>query len=169
MEAAAWGFIGTLVGALASIGTSWLATRAAVSAQREKVELDWRVQHKEFQVKAVTELQEVLGDFVRSTGKIRHVDEMREAHGHAGKPLPVDEDLSEQHAQLLRRISVLVARVDDQAARDAVMSVRNTAVTILIGVGVGVSTMLEFSDQVEGAQEALRGYLRAIYAERFER
>ncbi len=166
MEAAAWGFIGTIVGALASIGTSWLTSRATGTAQREKVELEWRVQHREFQTRAVTELQEVLGEFVRATGRIRHFDEMREGEGHVGNPLPTGDDLSEHYAQLIRRIAVLVARIDDAAASDAVRQLRATSVKISLGVGVDVSTMLGFADEVERAQEALSSCLRALYGER---
>ena len=166
MEAAAWGFIGTIVGALASIGTSWLTSRATGTAQREKVELDWRVQHRQFQIKAVTELQEVLGEFARATGRIRYLDEISQGGGQVSDPLPTDDGLSEHHAQLIRQISVLVARIDDTGAREAVNRVRATAVRISTGFGVDFSTMMGFSNEVERAQEALSSCLRAIYGER---
>jgi len=166
MEAAAWGFIGTVVGALASITTSWLVSRATGTAQREKVELDWRVQHREFQIKSVTELQEVLGDFVRATGRLQHLNEALDRAGHVSESLPTDDTQSELYAQLIRRIAVLVARIDDAGAREAVQQVRDSSVQISLGVGVDVSTLMAFADDIAKAQEALGGSLRALYGER---
>ncbi|MBA0284505.1 hypothetical protein [Stenotrophomonas maltophilia] len=164
MESAVWGFIGTIVGALASIGTSWITTRSATYAQREKIQLEWRVRQREFQIKAVTELQEILGEFVRVTGKIRHIDEMRERAGHTGGVLPIGEDLSDAFSQHLRRINVLLARIDDARAQASIQEVRGTAVKISMGMGVDMQTMLQFSTEIECANSALTAYLGSIYS-----
>ncbi|WP_128095834.1 hypothetical protein [Stenotrophomonas sp. HMWF003] len=86
MEEAAWGFVGMLVGALASIGTSWLASRTAATAQREKAQPEWRQQDLKFQTKAAAELQKMLVEFARVTGRIRHIGEMREGQGKTREP-----------------------------------------------------------------------------------
>ncbi|WP_422353034.1 hypothetical protein [Stenotrophomonas sp. AR026] len=164
MESAVWGFIGTLVGALASIGTSWITTRSATYAQREKIQLEWRVRQREFQIKVVTELQEILGEFIRVTGRIRHIDEMRESAGRTGGALSTGEDLSDVFSQQLRRINVLLARIDDARAQGSIQKVRETAVKISLGVGVGMQTMLQFSNEIECANTALTAYLGSIYS-----
>lgn len=166
MESAVWGFIGTLVGALASVGTSWITTRSATYAQREKIQLEWRVRQREFQIKAVTELQEILGEFVRVTGKIRHIDEMRERAGNAAGALPVGEGLSDAFSQHLRRINVLLARIDDACARGSIQKVSGTAIEISLCMGVDMQTMLRFSDEIECANSALTAYLCSIYSTR---
>ena len=162
MEAAAWGFVGTLVGALASIGTSWLASRSAATAQREKVQLEWRQQHREFQIKAATELQEILVEFARATGQIRHIDEMREAQGQTGKS-QIDSILSDLYSQHIRRINVLLGRIDSQAVQCAFTDVKRVSIEITIGVRVNTQTMLGFSDVIERAGIALSEYLKSIY------
>lgn len=162
MEAAAWGFVGTLVGALASIGTSWLASRSAATAQREKVQLEWRQQHREFQIKAATELQEILVEFARATGQIRHIDEMREAQGQNGKS-QIDSILSDLYSQHIRRINVLLGRIDSQAVQRAFADVKRVSIEITMGVRVNTQTMLGFSDVIERAGIALSEYLKSIY------
>ena len=164
MEAAAWGFVGTLVGALASIGTSWLATRSAASAQREKVRLEWRQQYREFQIKAVTELQEILVEFARATGKIRHIDEMRELEGHTGKPFRIDEVLSDLYSQHIRRINVLLGRIDNELVQQAITEVKSVSIIVTSGINVDTAAMLRFADVIERAGVALSRCLRSIYA-----
>jgi len=164
MEGAVWRLIGTIVGAIASVGTSWVATRAAASAQREKLLLEWRVKHCEFQIRTATELQEVFGEFVRATGRIRHVDEMRAAGGQTGEPTPVGEDLSDGFSDKLRRINALLGRIDNAEVVRLVSEAKKVAVSISIGVGIDTRTMMSFANAAEAAQTAISSYLRAVYA-----
>jgi hypothetical protein len=120
---------------IASIGTSWLASRSAATAQREKVQLEWRQQHREFQIKAATELQEILVEFARATGQIRHIDEMREAEGKTGKS-QIDSILSELYSQHIRRINVLLGRIDSQAVQGAFADVKKASIEITMGIGI---------------------------------
>jgi len=165
MEAAVWGFIGTVIGALASIGTSYFAARSASAAQRERMRLEWNLQYREFQIKAVTELQEILFEFSRATGRIRAADERREAqaNGAARGPALLGEDLSEKFSQLIRRINVLLGRIDDKEVRKAISAAKDVATTVAIGVGVDMATMMAFSARVQEADDSLAKYLKSIY------
>ena len=150
-------------GALASIGTSWLVTRSTASAQREKVRLEWRQQYREFQIKAVTELQEILVEFARATGRIRHIDEMRELQGQIGKPSRIDEVLSNLYSEHIRRINVLLGRIDDEVVQQAISEVKTLSIKITSGIDIDTMTMLRFSDVMESAGVALSRCLKSIY------
>jgi hypothetical protein len=65
MESAIWGLIGTVVGALASIGTTWLTTISSSKLQKEKAQEDRLERANAFQRETLLELQEALHDTLR--------------------------------------------------------------------------------------------------------
>ena len=65
MDAAVWGLLGTIVGTLASIGTTWISGRHAFSLQREAASDEYRERHRAFQRETLIQLQDVLHDSLR--------------------------------------------------------------------------------------------------------
>src|SRR5258706_789194 len=117
MDSAAWGLIGTLVGALASIGTTFLTTRNAhrlqvVTKENERVE-----RANAFQRQTLLDLQEALHDALRLTTQ-GHIQD-REAHQGGmdwGKNM-LDEPVNEDFRLAQRRVAILIERISEDSLR----------------------------------------------------
>jgi uncharacterized protein (DUF2235 family) len=90
MDSAIWGLIGTIVGAAASVITTWLTasneTKREQAARREE-----RFERaRDFQRQTLIELQDVLHDTVRLVSKAHHEDCMAAKNGQSwGKNVAV--------------------------------------------------------------------------------
>ena len=81
MDAAIWGLIGTVVGAAASIVTTWLATRTSYRLQQDKLREERAKRASAFQRQTLIELQEEFHDALRLINRA-HIEDLR-AHGAA--------------------------------------------------------------------------------------
>ncbi len=127
MEAAAWGLIGTFVGALSSIGTTWLATRTSYKVQGAKL-ADERIERaKAFQRETLLSLQEEVHDAIRLSVRAHLADSaaFRESGSWGRRLLP--NDLDEDFRVSRRKVVLLIERVADDSLRSEVSALMTLA------------------------------------------
>ena len=123
MEPALWGLIGTVVGAAASIGTTWLTNKNAANLQTAARNAELLENKRAFQRETIVELQDAFHNAIRNIS-VAHLEDRR-AHA-SGAPWGKDllpNDLSEQIRLSNRRVMLLVERVHNDQLRDLVKSV----------------------------------------------
>ena len=122
MEAAAWGLLGTLVGALTSIGTTWLSTRTSYKIQSAKQAEERAERAKEFQRETLLMLQEAIHDALRLNARAHIEDSERfKATGDWSRGSLSDE-VNEGFRLARRRVAILIERVSDESLRSDVKS-----------------------------------------------
>ena len=120
MESAIWGLVGTIVGALASIGTSWISNRTASSLQAARVHHERLEVASAFQRQTLIDVQEAIHDALRLVHRVYFED--REAYrttqrwGSSLLPAVLDEELR----LAMRKVSILVERVADDLLRSQI-------------------------------------------------
>lgn len=122
-EAAMWGFIGTAIGAAASIATSWIASKTASSVESEKLRQERLEAAREFQRATALELQEVIHDCARFAARAHHEDFL--AHRRDGGPWGrnmLSEEVNEGQRLAIRKVHMLAERLASDALRDRVKS-----------------------------------------------
>ena len=127
MEAAAWGLIGTLVGALTSIGTTWLSSRNSYSLQGARLGEERAERARSFQRETLLALQEAIHDALRLNARA-HL-EAHEAYRQTGKwgDRLLTEEVNEGSRLAYRRVSILVERVSDDPLRTMVKALTRLA------------------------------------------
>ena len=123
MEAAAWGFIGTLVGALASVGTTLLTTRHSNATRKESIQLERQEKFRVFQRDTLLELQDALHDVMRLTGKAHHLDLVAHNSGAEWGKTLLPEDVNEEIRLARRRLGIIVERVADDGMRAEIKAI----------------------------------------------
>lgn len=127
MDAAVWGFIGTLAGAIvgagASIVTVVLTSRNAMQLQRESDTLERQERARAFQRDNLLQVQDVLQDALRLMGRA-HLEDLREFRrsGTWGKSYLSDE-VNEDIRLANRRMSALVERIADDSLRSELKAI----------------------------------------------
>lgn len=121
MEAATWGFIGTLAGAIigaaASIVTTVLTSRNAIHLQRETDSLERSERARAFQRDNLLEMQDALQDALRLMGRAHLEDQAAfRREGNWGRGM-LSDDTDENIRLANRRLSALVERVADDSLR----------------------------------------------------
>jgi len=118
MEAALWGFVGTVVGALASMITTILSTRNSSWLHKQAVEQEKEERRRAFQRETLIELQDVIHDLMRLITQ-GHLEDVR-AHqaGKAWKGNLLSEDVSNGQRLARRRLVILIERIADDELRD---------------------------------------------------
>jgi hypothetical protein len=132
MEAALWGLLGTIVGALASIGTTVLASRNAYRIHQDKARDERAERASAFQRQTLLELQEAIHDVLRLSHKA-HVEDLKAAHASrkwGENLLPPDLDQSVSNAK--RRFLILVERVSDNDLRVKVKALVSATSSMLL-------------------------------------
>lgn len=127
MEAAAWGFVGTLVGALASVGTTWLSTRNSYNIQGARLKEERAERAKAFQRETLVALQEAIHDALRLNARA-HMEDF-EAHRRSGEwgRSFLSPEVNEGIRIANRKVSVLVERVSDEPLRISVKALTGLA------------------------------------------
>ena len=119
MSAAIWGFIGTLVGALVSICTTYVSTWHASKLQSDADRLARAEKHRAFQQDTLLELQEALHALMglvstRLYGKHQSDSEAGKNDGEAG-----ENEADENERLTSRRVAILIDRLsDDELSSD---------------------------------------------------
>lgn len=122
MESAVWGLIGTVVGALTSIGTTWMASHNSTKLQKQ-ADLDGRVERiRAFQRETLLELQEALHDALRlmSRAYIEDCASYEKTGNWASSRL--SEEVNEGIRLAQRRVAIFTERVADDSLR---MEIKN--------------------------------------------
>ena len=130
MDAAAWGVIGTAVGALASIGTTWLTNLNNANLQTsakaaERVEIQ-----RAFQRQTLLELQDAFHDAIRLVARVHHEDCKAEREGTPWGQNYLPDGLAEDLRLACRRVMLLVERVTDESLRQQIKSVMVLAYSV---------------------------------------
>lgn len=132
MDGAIWGLIGTAVGALASIGTTWVSGWHAANLQKQAASLDRVERARSFQRQNLLDLQEALNDALRmvTRGHLEDVDSFKEK-GHWGQSF-LSEDVNEGVRATGRKASILIERVADDALRSDLKKVTAMSSQVLL-------------------------------------
>ncbi|OIR19477.1 hypothetical protein GALL_03580 [mine drainage metagenome] len=125
MDAALWGFLGTIIGAGASIATSWISNRHELMRQKQSDSLVRVERARAFQRDNLLELQQTVQDAMRFSARIMHEDSMAfKQSGKWGTTL-LGEEVSEGSRAANARLMALTVRVADDEVRDAINNLRN--------------------------------------------
>ena len=132
MDAAVWGLIGTLVGAVASIATSWLATRTSSRIQQEKLIDERHERARAFQRQTLLDLQEAVHDALRlvNRGYIEDYEANRSTKAW-GKNM-LSEEVNEGIRLAQRRVAMLVQRVADDDLRIQIKTLSGRTVQVIL-------------------------------------
>jgi gas vesicle protein len=166
MDAALWGFIGTLagavVGATASISTTAISSRNASRLQQNSNYLERIERARAFQRDNLLELQDTLQDCMRLMGRAHHEDVVayRES-GHWGKSMLSDE-VNQNTLLSNRKLAMLTERVSDNELRSELKKFSNNSSNLLFAKSEIESdeslkiASSEFSSIMEKLGEVLR-------------
>ena len=130
MDSAIWGLAGTIVGALASIGTTWLASRNAFTLQNERDRVERAERANAFQRQTLLDLQDAIHDALRLVHSA-HFEDLK-AHSvnkEWGRSM-LSEEVNEGFRVAHRRVSILVERVADDGLRTEVRRLMNATANV---------------------------------------
>ncbi|WP_021025423.1 hypothetical protein [Comamonas sp. B-9] len=126
MDAAAWGFIGTLVGALTSIGTTWIASTVSRNMQSDKQKEERREKAKDFQRTTLLDLQESIHDVERMFRKV-HYEQFKEfAKTDKWGGVRLTDETVQRRSVAVRNTTILLERVENTEIRDGIRSFMQT-------------------------------------------
>ncbi len=130
MEAAVWGFIGTLVGALASLGGTWLTNQNARILHAEALKLEREEKARAFQRDTLIALQDAVHDLLRLIARGHHEDTLafRET-GKWGKNR-LSSEVSDGQMLARRHMLILLERVSKDELRSQVKDL-NVSLTMI--------------------------------------
>lgn len=120
MESAMWGFIGTIIGASASLATTYLTNRNSLQMQSQAKDHERREAARAFQRHTLLELQDAFHNAIRLTTRAYLADS--EAHSRGvewGRQL-LPEGLAEEIRLCNRQVNLLLERVSDDFVRDSI-------------------------------------------------
>ncbi len=131
MDSAIWGLAGTIVGALASMGTTWLASRSAFTLQNERDRVERAERANAFQRQTLLDLQDAIHDALRLVHRA-HIEDLKahRANKEWGRSM-LSEEVNEGVRVANRRVSILVERVADDGLRTEVRRLMGAATDVL--------------------------------------
>lgn len=119
MNAAAWGVIGALVGALASIATTWLTNRHAASLQHQQASRERMARHRDFQRETIIALQEAIPEYLHFVSRA-HFEELRGlARGTAWGEMLLSDEVNYGCMVSARRTIILMERIANNELRSS--------------------------------------------------
>lgn len=133
MDAALWGFIGTLIGALASLGGTWLTSRHASSLHATTLGIERDEKFRIFQRDTLIALQDALHDLLRFVAR-GHIEDTKAFHetGEWGKEF-LSEEVSEGQMLARRHMLILVERVADDDLRTTLKRLNTMLTNVSFG------------------------------------
>jgi len=165
MEAALWGFLGTLVGAATSILTAWLSSRSSYQREHAK-RLDERVeQAREFQRRTILNLQDAVHDLLRIAGSAHHQDFIASRSGQEWGQNMLPTELNDGAHVAFRKIGLLLSRVADDELRAKVKVLTGDVSRLLLARTEldSVSMLAKLTNQSEQLFEHMGVVLRGYY------
>jgi len=119
---ALWGFLGTIVGAGASIATSWISNRNEITRQQQADSLERIERARAFQRENLLEVQHTIHDMMRFYNRMQHEDSIAfRQSGEWGK-VQLSEEVNEGSRATNEKLAVLTVRISDDEVRDALKS-----------------------------------------------
>jgi hypothetical protein len=127
VEDAIWGLTGTIVGAIASIATTWMSAKNSIAVQKQNAD-DARAElSRAFQRETLLELQEAIHDALRliSTAYI----EDSKHHQSTGNWVEsrLSEEVNEGIRLANRKVAILAERVANDTLRSEIKTLMNMA------------------------------------------
>lgn len=165
MEAALWGLLGTIVGALASIGTTWLSGRSAAALQREASSFERHERMRAFQRETLLALQDAFHEAMRMTARIFVED--HKIYGETGTwgRSAISAELDEASRNANRRLSILIERVANDVLRNELNDVhfQSTRIVLATSLDEAASLQTDLSNRSTAALKQLGTVLRTLY------
>lgn len=124
--AASWGFIGTIagafVGAMASIGTTWLNNKNASTLESDKFKAQKVELARAFQRETSLALQDAIHHLARHSSKSQStlIKALVAAHQGKSAPEPESEEQEDELREAFMAVSILQERIANDAIRDLV-------------------------------------------------
>ena len=165
MESAVWGIIGALVGAFASIATTYIQTRNAGYLQEADVKRQREERLREFQRNTLIELQDVLHDLWRMATRIYLEDEAAFKNSGNWGANRLSDEVNEGYRVLGRRATILLERVSDNQLRAEVKDVmgRLSNMTLSRSKADADRTQFAMADEGPAVMERIGIVLRSQY------
>ena len=137
MEPVTWGFIGTLAGAIvgasASIATTYITARNSRLLQEGAASLERSERAREFQRNNLIELQDTLFSGMRLIGRshLEDVESFRK-DGNEGRSSMLSEELNQELMMSSRKLAILTERIADQSLRERINALRTEMTDVLM-------------------------------------
>lgn len=126
MDAMTWGFVGTVVGATASIATTAITSWNTLKISQNTKKQDREERARVFQRETLLELQVEMRSYMRSCSLAYRADMKNfKDTGEWGTPLP--EDINEQLLDLNSKTAILILRVSNDELRCKLSEWKSTA------------------------------------------
>jgi hypothetical protein len=165
VDAAVWGLLGTLVGALASMGTTWLAGRSSQALQQESAREERAERANSFQRQTLLELQEAIHDALRLIHRAHIEDRQARQSDQVWGRNVLSEEVDEGIRLAQRRVSILVERLESDDLRLQVKSLMSAATRVLLASNQNEANhlLIETTSIATNALEAIGSVLRRHY------
>ena len=117
MDAAIWGLVGTIVGALASIGTTWISSKNASNLHKHTSEQERKERERSFQRNTLLDLQDALSDVFRMMSR-GHMEDFKDFKlNDTWGVNKRSEEVNEGELLANRKASILIERVSNDNLR----------------------------------------------------
>lgn len=165
MEAAIWGFLGTIVGAAASIATSWMAFRSESHRHQQTDAFDRVERARAFQRDNLLELQDSIQDMMRCLGQMWQIDERAARESGVWAKVFLPEDLNEAQRATNARVLALTERVADDALRVQLKDLRGLVNDYVVAKSQNDASkkMLDASRAYDPVMERIGALVRTLY------
>jgi predicted RNA polymerase sigma factor len=165
VDAAIWGLIGTVIGALASIATTWLSAKSSTEQQETRARTERLERANAFQRETLLELQEAIHDALRLVHRAYIEDCESQRKGTPWSKAMLGEELSEGIRLASRKVLILVERAADDSVRLQVKTLMRVAHQAMLETNeADARRQLERCDEHgERCLEVLGNVLRSHY------
>lgn len=119
-SSAIWGLLGTIVGAIASIATAWLAVKSAHSLDCNRKKEEQREHSMAFQRQTILDLQHAVHDAVRAVLLVNSEEISAYRAGREWGKLMFSEEVNNEARLTYRKLFILSERVADDELRASV-------------------------------------------------
>src|SRR5262245_44774168 len=123
MDGAVWGLLGTIVGAFASIATTFIAGRHAFNLQRRTSLFERLEKHRTFQRDTLLELQEAVHEALRMVARGYFEDLKALQAGTEWAHAMVSDEVDQGILTANRKVTILIQRVADDELRAELQAV----------------------------------------------
>lgn len=165
MDSAVWGLLGTVVGALSSIATTWLTALSMSKREQDKLREDRFERARAFQRQTLIELQDAIHDAMRLASRAFIEDDNAARAGKEWGRNMLSDDVDEGLRVAQRRVAILSDRVADDDLRASVKSLMqvNTQVALARSKGEAESAMAQATSGAPSVLEHIGILLRQNY------
>lgn len=117
MESALWGFLGTIVGVVSSVTTTYLTNKKSIDLQKDADLLKRNELSRVFQRETLLNLQDTLYETMRLIGQIQLEDTINYKKSGIWGKSQFSADINERFMLSMRKISILKERISNNQLR----------------------------------------------------